>query len=219
MKIIDKETWGRKKTYEWFSAFSNPTYGVTARVDITKLIEFKNKTGRKFYADFLFLVTKALNSSPAFRQREEDLGIVEYDSPDPSITVAMDDGTFDVYRFPFVDNAIEFEKAVANAIQTVKNGNSNKGFGDVDNNVYYFSCVPWLDYTDISNPIPDDIKNATIPRISWGKYVNENGRWKISLNLTASHAFVDGKHIADVFAYLEKSIENCEKILTGDSNE
>lgn len=216
MKIIDIEKWERKKTYEWFSSFENPTYGVTVRLDITPLIDFKNKTGRKFYSDFLYLVMLALNSCPAFRQREEDVGAVEYESPDPSITVAMDNGTFDVVRFPFVQNPNEFNKIVYKAIEETKNNGSTKAFGDEDNNVYYFSCTPWFDFTDISNPIPQEIKNATIPRISWGKYVYENGRWVIGFNITASHAFVDGNHLGIVINNLNDNVKNCSKLLIGE---
>lgn len=213
MKIIDIETWERKKAFKWFSSFSNPTYSVTARLDLTEYINFKNANNRNFYADFLYLVLKGLNTVPAFRHRIEDCGVVEYDAPDPSSTILMPDGSFDICKFPYSENPDEFVKTVEEYIErTVKYG-GNKEFGDVKNDVYYFSCLPWLDYVQISDPIPDDSKNAAIPRISWGKYVQEGDRYKITLNITVSHALVDGKHVSDAICQIQKNINECKDIL------
>ncbi|MBE7088543.1 MAG: hypothetical protein E7370_03370 [Clostridiales bacterium] len=213
MKIIDIESWERKKAYKWFSAFSNPTYAVTVRLDITEYINFKKANNRNFYADFLYLVVKALNTVPALRQRIEDCGVVEYEAPNPSITVLMPNQTFETCKIPYKQNADDFVKTVREYIDYTQKFGGNKDFNDDKNDVYYFSCLPWLDYVQISDPIPDDIKNASIPRISWGKYVEENERWKITLNVTVNHALVDGKHVSDAINQIQKNINECKSIL------
>jgi len=150
---------------------------------------------------------------PALRQRIEDCGVVEYEAPNPSITVLMPNQTFETCKIPYKQNADDFVKTVREYIDYTQKFGGNKDFNDDKNDVYYFSCLPWLDYVQISDPIPDDIKNASIPRISWGKYVEENERWKITLNVTVNHALVDGKHVSDAINQIQKNINECKSIL------
>ena len=51
MKIIDIENWKRKKTYLWFKNFSNPCYGITSKLKITKVVKFSKRTKTSFYAN------------------------------------------------------------------------------------------------------------------------------------------------------------------------
>ena len=37
---IDVEKMDRRKTYEWFKTFKNPTYGVNVNLDVTKLVKY-----------------------------------------------------------------------------------------------------------------------------------------------------------------------------------
>ena len=39
MQEIDLSNYPRKKTYDWFKTFKNPTYGLNVTMDITKLIK------------------------------------------------------------------------------------------------------------------------------------------------------------------------------------
>ena len=58
----------------------------------------------------------------------------------------------------------------------------------------YFSCIPWIDMTCVTNERdfdPDD----TVPRISWGRYTEHEGRKTLNLSLEISHRFIDGYHI------------------------
>ncbi len=70
--------------------------------------------------------------------------------------------------------------------------NANAGARD---DVVYLSCLPWLDFTSINNAIPD--ADDCIPRISWGKFVeDERGRWSMAVAVEVHHALIDGEHIA-----------------------
>ena len=39
MHELDIENSLRKKTYDWFKSFKNPTYGINVTMDVTKAVE------------------------------------------------------------------------------------------------------------------------------------------------------------------------------------
>ena len=213
MKIIDINTWKRKKAYLWFSSFSNPTYGVSARIDVTPVVQHVKRTGEHFYETMLYLTVKGLNRVPDLRRRISEGKVVEYDCPEPSVTVALEDGLFDVCRVGWDEDFASFSRRTRELIEAVQRGCADKAFGDADKNVYYFTCLPWLDYERMSDPIPDDVENASIPRICWGKYTLNDGRYTLNLNINVSHALVDGKPLCDAFAYIQQNIDDCERLL------
>ncbi len=213
MKIIDVNSWERKKSYDWFSQFSNPTYHLGAKIDVSALINLKNEYKRFFFGDMLYLTVKALNSVPEMRLRIADDNVVEYDAPSPSFTVATRDGLFDICRAEWDDDPNVFCKRVRNEIdRTVKYG-GNKQFGDASADVYYVTCLPWLDFETMSDPIPDDVKSLSIPRICWGKYVFRGGKYEMSLNITVNHALVDGKPLTDAFNAVQSVVNDCRNLL------
>ncbi len=69
----------------------------------------------------------------------------------------------------------------------------------------FFSCLPWLDVTALNNERDLDADDA-IPRIAWGKYVEENGRVTLGLSIEVNHRFIDGIHIGQFARELEKLI-------------
>ena len=43
MHEIDLDNLPRRKTYDWFNSFNNPTYGLTVKLDVTSLVEHNKK--------------------------------------------------------------------------------------------------------------------------------------------------------------------------------
>ena len=213
MKKIDIQSWERKKSYLWFSSFSNPTYALSAKINVTPLIQLKNRLKRSFYEDMLYLVVKALNGVPAMRLRVVGEEIVEYDAPAPSFTVALEDGLFDICRTEWNENPVEFCRAVRKGIESTVLSGGNKEFGDSKVDVYYFTCLPWLDFETMTNPIPDDAETYSIPRICWGKYVKTGDEYHLSVSIQVSHALVDGKPLCDAFAAIQNNVNDCERLL------
>ena len=171
MKIIDIENWDRAKSYKWFSSFSNPTYAVAAKLNVTPLINYIKQNELHFYEHMLFLVVYAINRIPQFRLRVSDGKVCEYDAPAVSFTVATDNGNFDICYVEWDENSISFCNETRRLIEEVKKGNGIRELGDSDPNVYYLTTLPWLDFTKMSDPIPDDVNSQSIPRLCWGKYV------------------------------------------------
>lgn len=213
MKIIDIEKWNRKKSFDWFGSFTDPTYALSAKIDVTPLIEYVKGSGRHFYECMLYLTVKALNGVPEMRLRIKGKDVVEYDCPDPSFTVGLRDGLFDICRVGWDDSPDVFCRGVRSAIEQAGISGGNREFGDGRVDLYYFTCLPWLDFETMTNPIPDDKEIAAIPRICWGKYVPDGGRYRLSLSIQVSHALVDGKPLCDAFAAVQRCVDDCARLL------
>ena len=66
-KIIDMDRYYRKDVFRHFSEDCRCSTSMTARVDATNLVKYSRKTDTKFYINFLYILSKALNSREDYR--------------------------------------------------------------------------------------------------------------------------------------------------------
>ena len=66
-KIIDKETYYRKGVYRHFTQDCKCSTSMTARIDVTALAAHSKETGTRFYLNFLYLLSKTLNSRDDYK--------------------------------------------------------------------------------------------------------------------------------------------------------
>ena len=216
MKRIDIDNWDRKSHYEWFGGFSHPCVAFDVKFDITEVIAFCKRKKVSSFATLMYLMTDLANHNFAFRLREDDKGVVEVDYANASYTYLINEHTF-------VNLRARANLGFQTFLQDVEN-NKNKYRGsdyvqEIFNDVsiindIYFSCVPWFDYLSVHQPIPDNDKgNRSIPRFLWGKYIEENDRTYIVVNITANHALVDGVDFANIVEAMKKAFANPEEYI------
>lgn len=216
MKEIDINNLPRKKTYEWFRNFKNPTYSLTVTMDVTKLVNHTKNTHESFFIDMLYIVTKSLNSVSELRMRFVEDKPVIYDEINPAITVLTTNETFENVRFPYHKDFKSFYQEAATHINKAKNQTSlTKDDYNPTNawNEFYITCLPWIDFTSVTHPIPEDLSSQTVPRVCWGKYHEKDQKYEISLNITVSHIFVDGLHVSKAFQKIQESLDDIANIL------
>lgn len=127
-----------------------------------------------------------------------------------------DSGVILTCRSEMRDNYAEFYANVRNDIEnTKKSGNSANAFNVTrDNNYFFISCMPWTDLMSVNNPYDlKDAENSSIPRLTWGKAVNENGRMKMMMDISAHHALIDGEPVCRAFNIIQNSLNDIEKVL------
>lgn len=213
MKEIDIKNSGRENTYNWFKTFSNSTYSCNVVMDLTNLIKYVKENNKSFFITLLYVVVKGLNSIDEMRMHLVDDKAVIYDDINPAITVMTKTGTFENVRFKNKDNYNEFYKVAHEKIDKVKNMDKIESEDYNPENCYdeyYITCLPWVEFTQLTHPIPDDKASQCIPRICWGKYYEENGRYKMNLNITVSHIFVDGYPLSKTFIKIQEILDNIE---------
>ena len=196
-QIIDLETWPRATQFHFFRTYQQPHYATTARLDVTHLMARK-ADGVSPYRGCLFAIGAGLHRVPELCMRFRADQVVAHDMITLSMTVPTDVGSFGYAYVPFVADFAAFEGQAKVLIDAVAAGNTLDANSGERDDLAYLSCMPWLDYTSINNalPGPDDC----IPRITWGKFVERDGRWDMAMTLEVHHALVDG---AQVGAYFE----------------
>lgn len=207
MKKIDMNTWKRKELYDFFSQTTNPFYMISFRVDVTELKAFTKKHNCSFYYSLVYLCNKALASVENFMYvcRKGELFLL--DARTPSFT-DMKPGTdiFHIVSVPAECDILEYCESAKKASEEQQCFIDMNKEGD---HLAYFSCVPTLDLTGLTNEqnfAGEDFADDNIPRIAWGKYTEQDGRLKLTISMEVNHRFVDGVHIERFAKRLEELI-------------
>ena len=204
IRDIDMNTWPRREIYDFFSPISNPFYSVTFTLDVTNLYRYVKERELSFYYALVYLCTRAVNRVEAFLYTIEDGKVRMYDKRQPSFT-DLEKGS-ELFRVVFVP----CEGSLDDFCRAAKAKSESQHFffdpTAETNDLIYFSCLPWMDVTGLTNERNLDPDDA-IPRIAWGKYIDVNGRKQLHISLEINHRFIDGVHIGKFNEALCRLIE------------
>ncbi len=216
MKIIDKNTWNRKSQYENFITYSNPTFSLGTRLDVTNLVNYCKKTNKSFFVCFLYVLSKAINAVPEMRTRILNDNPVSFDVVHPSFIVMRPDEVIVTCQTDFTNDFNEFYNDAINGIEEKRNSLNNSPF-ESSNGVdcFYVSAIKWMDLTSVINPYNFDNSNqSSIPRITWGKFVkNGESKYEMGFDVSVHHALIDGYQVTKVVSYITDMINDIDKIL------
>lgn len=208
-KIINKETYYRKGVFRHFSEDCKCSTSVTARIDVTALVEHSRKTNTKFYINFLYILSKVMNSREDYRMGYlwETNDLICYDVINPTQYVFHDDTETctPVYTKYYEDYEIFYK----NALEDVERAKKTREYGlDMEKHPNWFdaSYISWLSYDSLNIELPDGYLFFA-PIINWGKYREEGGRLVMPVSVRLNHAIADGYLVANVFRLLQKEIE------------
>lgn len=204
METIDLAQWPRRDQFEFFSAVSHPFYSVTFTLDVTGLYRYVKSRGLSFYYGLVYLSTVALNQVEAFRYTLKDGQVVLLEERVPSFTdLRPGSDRFHIVTLPCRGGIDRFcaEARAASAAQTQFICPEGQGI-----HLAYFSCLPWVELTAVTNERDFD-RDDGIPRLTWGKYRDEDGRKRLGFSMELNHRFIDGIHIGQFAAALEKLID------------
>ena len=200
MRTIDMETWPRRGMYEYFSGVSNPFYSVTVQLDVTGLASWAKREGLSFYYALVYLCTQAVNQTVAFRYDIREGQVALLDRREPSFTDLKPGAElFHIVTMPAGEDIRAFCR------EARQKSRAQEVFLDMAAEagpLIYFSCLPWVELTALTNERDFD-RDDTVPRIAWGRYVEQNGRLKLGLSLEVNHRFIDGLHIGQFVRALE----------------
>ena len=200
MQIIDKSTWPRRGMYDYFSGVSNPFYSVTVQLDVTDLAAWARREGLSFYYALVYLCTEAVNQTEAFRYDIRNGQVVLLDRREPSFTDLKPGAElFHIVTMPSGEDIRAFcqeARRISRAQDIFLDMAAEAG------PLIYFSCLPWVELTALTNERDFD-RDDTVPRIAWGRYVEQNGRLKLGLSLEVNYRFIDGLHIGQFVHALE----------------
>ncbi len=202
-RYIDMDAYRRRRHFEYFRDMAYPYVGVTVEVDITSFLASIKERRLPFFLSFCYCAVRAANAVPEFRQRIRDEAVVEYDWCDGSHTVALEDGT---YCYCVTDSRLPFTEYLPKAKaaqEAAKRSNSVEDGEDADS-LLFISTQPGVSYTALVQPVPSPADSN--PRITWGKYLQREGRTLLPLTLLCHHALVDGLHFQRYLEALDREL-------------
>ncbi len=208
-KVIDKETYYRKGVYRRFTEDCKCSTSMTARIDVTGLVDHSKKTGSKFYLNFLYLLSKVLNSRDDYKMdylyNTDEL--ICYDVINPCHYVFHEDTeTCTTVHSVYCEDYGTFYK---NALADMEEAKKTPDYECDDKkypNWFDASYVSWISYDSLNIELPDGYLYFP-PIVNWGRYREEEGRLMMPVTVRMNHAIADGYLVANVFRLLEQEIK------------
>ena len=210
MKEITLDQWDRKEHFSFFLRSDLPFYNINFNVDVTGLSAFCKKAGVSVNTALIYTTVKALNRIENFLYRLEDGKVVRYDSIDPSFTyICKGEELFRLITVDFDDDLAVFDHTVKEAIT------GSTAYFDVSklrerSNFVFISALPWIPFTGVDHTQSLNKEDA-IPRISWGKMHELEGKTVLPYNIRVNHIFIDGLHVGKFYEYLSEELQNLLK--------
>jgi chloramphenicol O-acetyltransferase len=202
-QFIDLEHWNRKEHFKFFSAFDDPFFGITTLVDFTDIYKRSKEEKKSFFLYSVHFLLKCVNETDNFKLRIEDEQVVKYDLIHVSPTIGREDGTFGFGFFEFDTNLDVFIQNAEKEIERVKNSDGlsfSENTGRTD--LIRYSAVPWFAFSEMKHAVSLG-KGDSVPRISTGKLVENDEKYLLPVSVSAHHALMDGRNVAELIEKLE----------------
>ncbi|EYD71546.1 chloramphenicol acetyltransferase [Rubellimicrobium mesophilum DSM 19309] len=203
-RVVDLGVWNRADQFRFFRGFQRPHYAITSRVDVTRL-KAGRRAGLSPFRACVWAIGCGVHAVPELRMRFRGEVVTEYDRVELSMAVPLPDGNFNYAYVPWEPSFEGFDRVCRERIEAVRAGlplAANDGSRD---DLAYLSCLPWLDYTALDNALPH--AEDCIPRVSWGRFVEAEGRWSCAMTIQVHHALVDGRQVGDFFEAVRDALK------------
>ena len=157
-RIIDRESYYRKGVFRHFSKDCKCSTSMTARIDVTDLVECSQKTNTKFYINFLYILSKVMNSREDYRmgylwQTDE---LICYDTVHPAHYIFH--GDTETCTPVYTQYCEDYKKFYAAALRDIEEAKKTREYMlDAANHPNWFdsSYISWLSYDSLNIELPD----------------------------------------------------------------
>ncbi|MBS5133917.1 MAG: type A chloramphenicol O-acetyltransferase [Oscillospiraceae bacterium] len=200
---VDLDTWARKEHFEHYFHQVPCTYSMTTKLDITPLIEAKER----LYPAMLYRIAKAVNQYQEFRM---DLGpdgtLGFYTEMHPCYTIFhRDSETFSNLWTEYTDDYGAFCRAYQQDLEQFGSCKDMMAKPDVPVNTFPVSMVPWESFEGFNLNLQNGYRYLP-PIFTMGKYQrDERGVW-LPLSIQVNQAVCDGFHVCRFIAALREMI-------------
>lgn len=210
MKYLDVENWKRKPHFDLFRNMDIPYFNITANVDITNTYKFVKANKYSLFKTFVYMTSFVSNSIEEFKYRLRGDKVLIHEIVSPSFTYLVEEDVFSFCTVEYSENVFEFLKRTDSVIEGMKGKSGLSEPPDRDDFIF-ISYIPWISFTSISHTMKIG-SGDSIPRISWGKFFEENGKLKMPYSVQVHHAMMDGLHVGKYYEKIQKLLENPEII-------
>lgn len=216
---LELSTWHRRAHFDFFRAFDNPYFNITADVDVTALHACCHaKEGSSFAVAAYYLSLRAVNAVEPFayriRRKRGDAGEVAVIRHPVvhggSIALRADES----FGFVYFDYRASYEVFAAGASAALAAGRRSDRFEPRDDrdDLVHYSVIPWVSFTSFSHARrwgTDD----SVPKLVFGKHRLVGSRRLLPVSVEVHHALVDGLHVGRFFEHFQRHLDDCEALL------
>lgn len=204
LRHIDMETWPRRQHFQFFHGIAQPHAGLCANVDISLLRNAVKQGGYSINTAIIYVLTAAANAVPEFRQRIRGDDVIEHEIVHPATTILAEGHLFSFCTFGYTADFAAFAAHVGEQI-AYRQANPSLEDEPGRDDLLFLSAVPWVSFTAVFHPMRQPVDS--IPRITWGKFFEENGKFKMPLSVQGHHALMDGFHMGQYYETVQAKLD------------
>jgi chloramphenicol O-acetyltransferase type A len=207
-KIVAVDEYYRSGVFRHFSEDCRCSVSITSRVDVTELADCSKHRNKKFYIDFLYILSKTMNAREDYRLSylRDTQQLVVYDKINPTQYIFHADT--ETCTPVYTEYLPEYQSFYENCAIDIEKAKQTREYKlDMLHHETWFdaSYISWLSYDALHVELPDGYLYF-MPIINWGRYREENGRLMMPVSVRLNHAAADGYLLAQVFVLLQKEI-------------
>lgn len=206
MRVVDLEQWKRKPLCDFFGQLDFPFYGLTCRVDVTRMLARAKREGVSSYYAAMWASMRAVNSLDAYLYKIRGNEIVRHDFLSPSFVDPAEDDLFKVVTLDWrpEEGLVDFctrARAVSNAQSALLPAPDEEARDDL----VYLSCLPWLDFTMITQEMAFN-RDDSVPRFTWGRYGGDSAARTMPYAVQVNHRLIDGRQVGAFYEALAREL-------------
>lgn len=206
-EIVDMENFDRAAYFYYFME-AGTTIEFTARMDVTAAIGKCKSHSFSFQAFMLFSLYKAINAVDNFKYDVLNDKLIKWERIVPTFSSMNEDSKlfFTLYA-DIQENCGDYDEQYKKTAERYAGATMIVPQGTLPANAFNVSCIPWLHFEHFSSN-SKTMENRIVRMVTYGKYVQADGRFILPLTIQVSHAIVDGYHVALFFERLQQELES-----------
>ena len=212
-RYIDLETWPRRQVFEFYLPFDKPFFNVCTRLDITNLLnELRKREKTSLWLTYHYFALRAANEIEQFRYRLRQGRILVHDVINGGTTLMLPNETFTLFYFDYHESYRKFLEGATRAADEVRNGDGAFAPRHEDDARIHCTTLPWIAFTSFSHARRWG-REDSVPKISFGKFTNENERTLMPFSVEVHHSLMDVLHVGRYIARIEEMLAQPEVYL------
>ena len=205
---LDLNTWNHARYFNSYRNSEFPYINLGARVDVTRLLRETKRAELSSYFALIHVANSLADEMENFRYRILEGEPVRVEQNIPVLThMRPGDEIFMMLEGPVGVSLPEFCRQLRTMAERPPEGKGRLDVGRIG--LISYSCIPWVDYTHFIRTITK-LGEDSNPKISWGKYVTENGRTTVNFSVQVHHGLMDGWHVGQYFLRLQERLDAFE---------
>ena len=210
---IDLATWPRRAVFEFFLPFDKPYFNVCTRLDVTNLLkELRKRERTSVWLTYHYLALRAANEIEPFRYRLRQGKVLVHDVINGGTTMIMPNETVALVYFDYFESYAHFMEGATRAVEETRNGDGIFRPRHEDDALIHFTTLPWISFSSFSHARKWGLEDS-VPKISFGKFMQENERTLMPFSVEVHHSLMDGLHVGRYIERMEEMLAQPEAFL------